>query len=109
MFKLRFRSWLNEGPEIHKLAEGVEKHIFDDKKIKDLQAEFNLLMKNASKISDPNQLELDFEKRVRYEDIEGKLQILENKLIALNEKADNILELLRKKKLNEQQDGTQTG
>ena len=58
MFKLRFRSWLNEGPEIHKLAEGVEKHIFDDKKIKDLQAEFNLLMKNASKISDPNQLEL---------------------------------------------------
>lgn len=59
--------------------------------------------------SDPNQLELDFEKRVRYEDIEGKLQILENKLIALNEKADNILELLRKKKLNEQEDGTQTG
>lgn len=59
--------------------------------------------------SDPNQLELDFEKRVRYEDIESKLQIIENKLIALNEKADNILELLRKKKLNEQEDGTQTG
>lgn len=60
-------------------------------------------------VSDPNQLELDFEKRVRYEDIEEKLQTIEKKLIALNEKADNILELLRKKKLNEQQDGTQTG
>lgn len=59
--------------------------------------------------SDPNQLELDFEKRVRYEDIEEKLQTIEKKLIALNEKADNILELLRKKKLNEQEDGTQTG
>ena len=60
-------------------------------------------------VSDSNQLELDFEKRVRYEDIEEKLQTIEKKLIALNEKADNILELLRKKKLNEQEDGTQTG
>lgn len=60
-------------------------------------------------VSDPNQLELNFEKRARYEDIEEKLQNIENKLIALNEKANTILELLNKKKLNEQEDGTQTG
>lgn len=59
--------------------------------------------------SDSIQLELNFEKRARYEDIEEKLQNIENKLIALNEKANTILELLNKKKLNEQEDGTQTG
>lgn len=46
---LSFKMWLTEG---------VEKHVFNDAKIKELQAEFNLLMKNAAKIADPAQLEL---------------------------------------------------
>lgn len=59
--------------------------------------------------SDPNQLELNFDKKVRYEDIEEKLQNIENKLIALDGKINNIFELLHKKKLKDQEDGTQTG
>ena len=44
---LKFKMWL---------AEGVEKHVFNDAKIKELQTEFNLLMKNAAKISNTDQL-----------------------------------------------------
>jgi hypothetical protein len=56
------------------------------------------------------QLELDFEKKARYDDINQKLEIIEDKLIAINNKVVTIIELLDKKKLNSTQtDGTQTG
>jgi hypothetical protein len=56
------------------------------------------------------QLELDFEKKARYDDINQKLEIIEDKLIAINNKVNTIIELLDKKKLNSTQtDGTQTG
>jgi hypothetical protein len=56
------------------------------------------------------QLELDFEKKASYDDINQKLEIIEDKLIAINNKVNTIIELLDKKKLNSTQtDGTQTG
>lgn len=65
----------------------------------------------TSPLSDPNQLELEFDKKARYDDIYQKLQIIEEKMIALNEKANTILEFLNKKKLKKtlNDDGTQTG
>lgn len=56
------------------------------------------------------QLELDFEKKARYEDIYKKLEELEDRIIALSQNVNKILELADKKKLKKTQlDGTQTG
>ena len=57
-----------------------------------------------------DQLELDFNKKARYEDVYKKLEELEDRMIALSQNVNKLLELVDKKKLKKTQlDGTQTG
>lgn len=59
---------------------------------------------------EPNdQLELDFDKKTKYEDIELALEKVRADIRIVNEKLDKVIEYLDKKKLITQQDGTQTG
>ncbi len=60
---------------------------------------------------DNSQLEFDFDKKARYEDVVNKLEQIESTLVVFNEKLDKILEALDKKKLkkNQTDNGTQTG
>ena len=62
------------------------------------------------KPSDTNQLELDFDKKVRYEDIMQAIDKIENKIIHLTDKINELSTLVDKKKLKKAQDnGTQAG
>lgn len=62
------------------------------------------------KPSDTNQLELDFNKKVRYEDIMQAVDKLENKIILLTDKINELSIIVDKKKLKKAQDnGTQAG
>lgn len=56
-----------------------------------------------------NQLEFNFEKKAKYEDIELALEKVRADIRMVNEKLDKVIEYLDKKKLITQQDGTQTG
>jgi hypothetical protein len=65
---------------------------------------------NITAHSQAGQLELEFEKKARYDDIYKKLSEIEDRMVVLHEKANKILDLLDKKKLKRAQtDGTQTG
>lgn len=60
--------------------------------------------------SDTNQIEFDFDKKVRYEDIMQAIDKLENKIIILTDKINELSTIVDKKKLKKAQDnGTQAG